>query len=103
MSHIGKVLKELPKEELIEIEEKVLYTLEEDERDFEIIRQGQDYIVQGPAVEKIMRRVNIQDRESMHYLQKCLENAGIFAELKKQGIKEGETVKILDWEFEWYE
>ena len=49
-----------------------------------------------------MRRVNIQDRESMHYLEKRLESAGIYNELRQKGIKEGDTVKILDWEFEWY-
>ena len=25
------------------------------------------------------------------------------AELKKQGIKEGDLVKVLNWTFEWYE
>ena len=50
-----------------------------------------------------MRRVNIQDRESMHYLQKCLETDGIFPKLREMGVKEGDTVKILEWEFEWYE
>ena len=49
-----------------------------------------------------MRRVNIQDRESMHYLQKRLEDVGVFARLREMKIKEGDTVKILDWEFEWY-
>ena len=85
-----------------EIEEKVEYTLDEKQDDFEIEIQGKDYIVSGPVVDNIMRRVNIQDRESMHYLEKRLESAGIYNELRRKGIKEGDTVKILDWEFEWY-
>ena len=28
---------------------------------------------------------------------------GIEDELKRQGVCEGDTVKILEWEFEWYE
>lgn len=102
MNYVSKVLKELPKENLIEVEEKIVYELEEDGKDFEIERQGNDYIITGSAVEQIMRRVNIQDRESMHYLQKRLQTVGIYDELRKMGIKEGDTVKILDWEFEWY-
>ena len=102
MSYISKILKDLPKDDLIEVEERKVYTLEKDEKDFEVEVQGHEYIVQGPAVENIMRRVNIQDRESMHYLQKRLETSGIFDELRKLGIKEGDTVKIEDWEFEWY-
>jgi len=34
---------------------------------------------------------------------KKLEETGIFEELKRRGVKEGDTVKLLDWEFEWYE
>ena len=102
MNYVSKVLKELPKENLIEVEEKIVYELEEDGKDFEIERQGNDYIITGSAVEQIMRRVNIQDRESMHYLQKRLQTAGIYDELRKMGIKEGDTVKIFDFEFEWY-
>lgn len=102
MNYVSKVLKELPKEDLVEIDEKVVYKLEENENDFDIEKKGNEYIVTGQAVEKIMRRVNIQDRESMHYLQKRLQTIGIYDELRKMGIKEGDTVKIFDFEFEWY-
>ena len=49
-----------------------------------------------------MGRVNIQDNESMHYFQKQLNELGIESRLREKGIKEGDTVKILEWEFEWY-
>ena len=61
-----------------------------------------EYVVSGPAVERLMGRVNIQDNESMHYFQKQLTELGIEAKLKEMGIKEGNSVKILEWEFEWY-
>ncbi len=102
MQRVSALLKELPKEELIEAsEERVVYTLE-DEEEFEIEKIGEDYVVSGPAVERLMGRVNIQDNESMYYFQKQLTELGIEAKLKQMGIKEGDTVKILDWEFEWY-
>lgn len=103
MTYVSKILKELPKDDLIEVEDRIVYRLEQSEKDFDIVMEGKDYIVKGPAVDRIMRRVNIQDRESMHYLQKKLEETGIFEELKRRGVKEGDTVKLLDWEFEWYE
>ena len=65
-------------------------------------KKGNTYIVTGPGIERLMRRVNIQDRESMYYMQKNLAMMGVDDELRKLGIKEGDTVKILDWEFEWY-
>lgn len=102
INYVSKVLKELPKEDLIEIEERVVYTMDKNEKDFEVELRGGEYIVRGPAVDRIMRRVNVQDRESMHFLQKKLEEVGIFGELRRMGIQEGDTVKMLEWEFEWY-
>lgn len=102
MKRVSEVLKELPKEDLIDIDERIVYTLKEDEKDFDIEVKGHEYIVTGPAVERLMRKVNIQDRESMYYLQKGLYSIGIEDELRRLGIREGDTVKILDWEFEWY-
>ena len=102
MIRISELLKELPKEELIEeSEERVVYTLKENEDEFEVEIIDGEYIVSGPAVERLMGRVNIQDNESMHYFQKQLNELGIEARLKQMGIKEGDTVKILEWEFEW--
>ena len=103
MARISELLKELPKEELIEeSEERVIYTLKEDKDEFEIEIVDGEYVVSGPAVERLMGRVNIQDNESMHYFQKQLSELGIEAKLKEMGIKEGDSVKILEWEFEWY-
>lgn len=103
MVRISKLLQELPKEELLdEIEERVVYTLKEDKDEFDVEVVDGEYIVSGPAVERLMGRVNIQDNESMHYFQKQLNELGIEARLREKGIKEGDTVKILEWEFEWY-
>ena len=103
MTRISELLKKLPKEEIIEpSEERVVYTLKEDKDEFDVEVIDGEYIVSGPAVERLMGRVNIQDNESMHYFQKQLNELGIEARLKRLGIKEGDTVKILEWEFEWY-
>ena len=103
-TRIAEILKELPKEDLIEIsDKKVVYTLEEDKDRFEIEQIEGEYHITGPAVERLMGRVNITDNESMHYFQKSLRELGIEAKLKQMGIKEGDPVRILEWEFEWYD
>lgn len=103
MIRISELLKELPREETIEtIEERVVYTLEEDEEEFEINIINGEYIVSGSAADRLMGRVNIQDNESMHYFQKQLKELGIEKKLREMGIQEGDSVKILEWEFEWY-
>ena len=101
-NHVSEVLKTLPKEDLIEYEERKVYILEEENQGFEIEIVNGEYIVSGPAVEKLMGRINIGDNESMAYFQRNLESLGINEKLREMGIQEGDTVKILDWEFEWY-
>ena len=102
-NHVAKVIKTLPKEELFEAEDRMVYTLEDDKDEFTVTRINDEYIVEGPAAERLMGRVNIGDNESFAYLEKMLKKLGIEEELKRKGVKEGNTVKILEWEFEWYE
>ena len=103
LKRVSEVLKTLPKEELYNIEERKVYTLKEDEEGFEIIKEDGIFIVDGPAVQKVMRRVNLEDNESMYYFQKCLDELGVNEALKKAGVKEGDTVRVVDWELEWYD
>lgn len=102
-NHVAKLIKTLPKEDVVDIEERIVYTLEEEQDQFEIEVKGNEFIVTGPAVERLMGRVNIGDNESYHYMEKMLKKLGIEQALKDKGVKEGDTVKILEWEFEWYE
>ena len=103
IDHVSEILDTLPKEDLIDIEDRIVYTLEDEKQQWEIKKQEDVFIVTGKAVERLMGRVNIEDNESMYYLQKSLKNMGIEARLKEMGICEGDTVIIADWELEWYE
>ena len=100
---VSEVLKTLPKEEIVDEEERVVYTLNDDSNDFTVRKEDGIFIIEGKAINRLMGRINIDDNESMYYFEKSLKQLGIEAELKKQGIKEGDTVKVLNWTFEWYE
>lgn len=103
ISHVSEVIKTLPKEEIVEIQERKVYTLKEEDDEFTITRKDGIWVVDGPAVQKIMRKVNLEDNESMHYFQKCLNQLGVNEKLKKAGVQEGDTVRVVDWELEWYD
>ena len=102
IKYVSNVLKTLPKEDLIDIVDKKVYTLEEEEG-YTIEKEDGMFIIKGEAVERIMRRVNIADNESLYYFQKSLDNLGVNQKLKEMGIKEGDIVKIADYELEWEE
>lgn len=104
-NHVAEIIKTLPKEEIVEIDDRIIYTLEDEEEEqftIEIIKEG-EFLVTGPAAQRLMGRVNIGDNESYAYMEKMLKKIGITQALKDKGVKEGDTVKILEWEFEWYE
>lgn len=103
LNKVSQELKELPKEDLVEVEkDKKIYELK-DESQFTIYKEGKIFVVDGPAVQRVMRRVNVEDNESLHYFHKCLDDLGVNQALKKAGVQEGDTVRVVDWELEWYD
>ena len=102
-NYVSEILKTLPKEEVVDIEDRIIYTLEEEEDEFEIEVVNNEFFVTGPAVERLMGRVNIGDNESYAYMERMLKKLGIEDALRQKGVKEGDTVNLLDWVFEWYE
>ena len=92
--NVSKELKELPKEDIIDAEERVVYTLKEDEKGFEINKIDGEFVVSGPDVDRLMSRVNLADNESLYYFQKMLVNLGIDAALRSAGVKNRRNNKI---------
>lgn len=102
IDYVEKTLQTLPKEDLIEYKDRKVYTLEDEEK-WTIKKEDGVFIVSGKAIQRLMGRVNIEDNESIYYLQKSLKNMGVDAKLKEMGVCEGDTVILDDWELEWYE
>ena len=102
IDHVSEVLKTLPKEELIEVEDKKLYTLDDEEKNtWEIKKENGVFKVTGKPIQRLIGRINIEDNESFYYLQKSLRDMGVDSKLREMGICEGDTVVLEDWEFEW--
>lgn len=99
---ISKTLDDMPYEELFELEEEKVYTLEEIEK-FNIEKINNKFVITGKSIERLMGRINIDDNESMYYFHKSLKSLGVDDKLKQMGIKDGDIVKILDYELEWFE
>ena len=101
ISHVAEVLKTIPKENLIEIKEhKKVYKLEEKEP-FYITKDGDTFVVDGPAIREIMRRVNIEDYESLFYFQRKMRELGVNDKLKQAGVKDGDSVRVYNYELDW--
>lgn len=60
------------------------------------------YSVSGPRVDKMLGYTNLDSEKGFAFFQKFLKETGILAELEKQGIQDGDTVRIYNLEFEYY-
>jgi GTP-binding protein len=47
-----------------------------------------------------MGQINFADYESLNFFQRVLAKRGVFDMLRSEGIEEGDTVNIYDFEFE---
>lgn len=90
-------------EEIVEETEKLLYHKVTDEKGYKIRIQNGVYIVEGPFVERLLASVNIRDNESLKYFQRVVRKRGIIDELKQMGINDGDTVKMDELEFEYFD
>jgi len=61
------------------------------------------FFVDGGLVDFLIQNVTISSQDSFAFFQKVLKDRGVIAELKRRGMKEGDTVSIGDIEFEWVE
>lgn len=60
------------------------------------------YYVSGVGVEKMIGYTSIDTERGFAFFQKYLREKGIIDALEQAGIKEGDTVRIYDLEFDYY-
>ena len=98
---VVKKLQVIPVPDRIEVEQ---VAIDKKDRSFKVVRVCEGlYEVSGNLIEEITRRVVLDDYTSNAYFQKQLKDEGIIDELKKKGLKEGDTVRLNGIELEYTE
>ena len=70
-------------------------------QEFKIHIEDGIYVVEAPWLMHALGFVDLDDYESLQYFQRVLRLSGIIDELERMGINEGDTVSILDIEFDY--
>ncbi len=71
------------------------YSVEYNEKDNE-------YVVEGPRIEKMLGYTNLDSERGFQFFQKFLKENGILDELEAMGIQEGDTVRMYGLAFNYY-
>ena len=70
---------------------------------YHITKEGNTWVITGKELEKLLKMTKFNSDESALRFARKLKRMGVDDELKELGAKEGDTVRILDEEFEYEE
>ena len=102
---IADTLDNIPKKELYnseKFESHVIYKFKE-EKPYKIKRDNNSWIISGKQIEKLLIMSRLDTDEAILRFSNKLRKMGIDDELKQLGAKDGDIIKILDYEFEFKE
>lgn len=102
---LSEILKTIDDSELYdkeEFEDYVLYEFKH-EKPYKILHEGNKWIISGPELEKLLKMTKFNSDEAALRFASKLKYLGVDDELKELGAKHGDTVCILDQEFEYEE
>ena len=105
IEELSKKLKTISVKPLYEdekIESHILYKFER-EKPFTITKENTTWVIKGKEVEKLLRMTKFNTDESANRFANKLRKMGIDDELRKKGAKDGDNIRILDFEFEYRE
>lgn len=104
IDRVSQLLNEVEDVELVSQEELYRPELDVDEDGGLKVQVDENgiYVVTGRELRRIMYSVNFDDMESLQFFQAQMEAKGVFDMLREAGIEDGDTVKIYELEFEFY-
>ena len=65
-----------------------------------VTKDGGVYECESEWLFRLVGRVNFEDRDSLAYFQRMLRTNGIIEQLEAAGVKDGDTVRMYDFEFD---
>ena len=74
-----------------------------DYRTVYVEKEEDAYVLSGKQLEKIFNSTNFNDSGSMRYLYKYIEKSGAIERLRELGVEEGDTIRVIDYEFEYFD
>lgn len=100
---VADKLDQIPKQEeqVEEVDERVIYKYEKEEAPFKVTRADDGaYVLYGEKIESLFKRTDFTRDQSINRFARQMRTMGVDEALRKRGAKDGDTVRLLDYEFE---
>lgn len=81
----------------------IIYNMPKEEETVDIDIKNGVYYLSGTKIDRLLKRVNLQDENSLRYFEMILKKSGVIDKLKEKGFKDGDIINVRDFEFEYYE
>ncbi len=102
IKYVASELQKLPPIKIYEAEERPVIEEIHNRRSFSVRFDGTYYYVEDcDWLMEVMNNVDPDDYESLQYFERVIRECGIIDALERKGCSEGDTVKILDIEFDY--
>ncbi len=100
---ISQKLESLPPIKRFEVDyvPQQLELSEEEKWKFDITIEDGIYVVEADWLIRVFGMIALDDEEDLAYFQRILRSSGIIDKLEEMGIQEGDTVSILNFEFDY--
>jgi GTP-binding protein len=107
MRAAANLLAELPDkpvvEEVADVEERVIFKAEPEQAQFEIFKENEVFVVSGEKIERLAKMTNLNSYDSIQRFARLMRSMGVDQALRERGAKDGDTVRIGDFEFDFIE
>ena len=103
LAELQRVLREPQPEPEIEYFDFETDDVDPEYRTVNVDTDEDGFVVTGKQLRKIFDSTNFNDFGSLRYLYKYIEKSGAIDRMKEMGLDEGDTIKVFDYEFEYYD
>ena len=104
LKYLFELLNEIKTEPIVYEKEYDVDSHQFDELPINIYKESAHvYVVEGQRVEKMLGYTNLESEKGFNFFQNYMKEQKIIDRLKEMGLSEGDTVRVVGMEFEYYE
>jgi len=100
---VSAKLEECPEVVIFEPDLEEYSEVEPEQKPFTVVKTDKAFEVTGAGIDRMLGYTNLDTEAGFAFFQRYMRDRGVIARLKELGMTDGDTVRVFDLEFEYYE